>query len=56
METSSPGITGTPDEIILDLADILSPIISIDSASGPIQIIPFSETSLAKSALSDRNP
>ena len=56
MDTSSPGITGTPEDIILDLAEILSPITSIDSALGPIQTISLSDTALAKSALSERKP
>ena len=56
MEISSPGITGTPDSIIQRRAEILSPIVSIASAGGPIQIRPAALTAFAKSARSERNP
>ncbi len=47
---------GTSDSIILLRAEILSPIVSIASGEGPIQINPESFTNLAKLALSDKNP
>ena len=53
---SSPGIIDTSYSIIFFLAEILSPIISIDSGDGPIQTKSAFDTDLAKSARSDRNP
>ena len=37
-------------------ADSLSPITSIDSPEGPINIIPSSDTFLANEAFSDKKP
>ena len=53
---SSPGMTGTPDSIMSVRADILSPIVSMAYADGPIQRMPADSTCRAKSALSERNP
>ena len=51
-----PGVTGTLFSIIVFLAVALSPILRIDSADGPINLIPCFVQMSTKSALSDINP
>ena len=52
----SPGTQGTPAAIIAFLAEILSPMIRIVSALGPINTKPLFFTFSAKSAFSDKKP
>ncbi len=51
-----PGTMGTPTRSAARRAADLSPIISIASAGGPMNVKPESATALAKCARSDRNP
>ena len=53
---SEPGTQGTPDLIMLCLAETLSPISRIDSGVGPMKAKPLRSTRSAKSAFSDRKP
>ena len=54
---SSPeGTIGTPAAVAASLARCLSPISSIASGGGPIQVSPASITARAKPAFSLRNP
>jgi hypothetical protein len=54
--STRPGTTGTPAACIVRRAMILSPIVSIASAGGPIHTSPASTTARAKYARSLRKP
>ena len=53
---SEPGTQGTPASIIVDLAEALSPILSIISALAPMNLISCSSQIFEKFAFSDKNP
>ena len=53
---SSSGTTGTPASVIDRRAEILSPIRSIVSARGPMNVIPATSHFRANPAFSDRKP
>lgn len=53
---SGPGTQGTPAAIIARFAAILSPMIAIDEAGGPMKISPAFSTASANAAFSDRKP
>ena len=54
--SSTPGTKGTLYDLTACLALNLSPMISIDSGEGPINLIPAFFTFLAKEAFSDKKP
>ena len=54
--SSTPGTKGTPNSLTACLALNLSPMTSIDSGDGPINVIPASFNFLAKPAFSDKKP
>ena len=51
-----PGTTGVPALVATSRAVSLSPIFSMASGGGPIQVKPASITARAKSAFSEKNP
>ena len=51
-----PGTVGTPRADTAALAAILSPIVSIAAAGGPMKIRPASSSARANAAFSERNP
>ena len=51
-----PGTIGTPAFFISSRARVLEPIASIALAGGPMNVIPFSSSALAKPAFSARKP
>ena len=51
-----PGTTGTPDAETVVLAAILSPIVVIAPAGGPMNAMPAAASAAAKSAFSERKP
>jgi len=51
-----PGTQGTPASIIARLAAILSPMMRIDAAVGPMKTSPAASTASAKAAFSLRKP
>jgi hypothetical protein len=53
---SEPGTHGMPTFFMAALAEILSPIMRIDAAVGPMKTKPEFSTRSAKSAFSERNP
>ncbi len=53
---SEPGVTGTPAAIIVARAAALSPMRSIDSGAGPMNLTPCSRHSAENSARSARKP
>jgi hypothetical protein len=53
---SEPGTHGMPTFFIAALAAILSPMVRIEAAVGPMKTKPEFSTLSAKSAFSDRNP
>jgi hypothetical protein len=53
---ASPGTVGTPRSSTVCFAEILSPMISIASALGPMKTIPASTHARAKAAFSARKP
>ena len=53
---SDPGTSGTPASAMASLAAILSPIVSIVSARGPMKTRSLSSQASAKAAFSARNP
>ena len=52
----SPGTTGTPAAIIDPRARVLSPIIRMALAGGPMNVIPAASQASANTGFSDRNP
>ena len=55
-DSGVPGTMGTPTRSAARRAADLSPIISIASAGGPMNMKPDSSTARAKCARSERNP
>ena len=53
---SEPGVTGTPAAVIVVRAAALSPIRSIDSGLGPMNLMPASRHFLANEARSESRP
>ena len=53
---SEPGTQGMPSEIAVFLASILSPMMRMCSALGPMKPMPWSSRISAKRAFSDRKP
>ena len=51
-----PGTIGTPAPFISSRARVLEPIASIADAGGPMNVIPFSSSAVAKAAFSARKP
>ena len=54
--SSVPGINGAPASCAVLRAAALSPMRSIDSADGPMNVRPAAVTARTKSAFSARNP
>ena len=52
----APGTIGTPAIDMISRARVLDPIISIDSAGGPMKTTPACSQALANSAFSARKP
>ena len=50
------GMMGTPQEMAMDLAANLSPMLASTSAGGPTKVMPAASQARAKSAFSDRKP
>ncbi|MNV02563.1 hypothetical protein D3C71_928020 [compost metagenome] len=53
---SGPGTQGTPASIMALLAAILSPIVAMALASGPMKVSPAFSTAAEKLVFSERNP
>jgi hypothetical protein len=51
-----PGTIGAPPRCAANRDDTLSPISSIASGGGPIQVTPMPAMARAKSAFSEKNP
>ncbi|KJL33838.1 hypothetical protein RL72_00088 [Microbacterium azadirachtae] len=51
-----PGTVGTPRSVTASLAVILSPIVRMASAVGPMKTMPACSQASAKAAFSARNP
>ena len=51
-----PGTIGTPASFISSRARVFEPIASIAEAGGPMKVIPFSSSAVAKAAFSARKP
>ena len=51
-----PGTIGTPAPFISSRARVFEPIASIADAGGPMNVIPFSSSAVAKAAFSARKP
>ena len=51
-----PGTTGTPNRETVSFAVILSPMMAIAAADGPMNTTPASARAEANSAFSERNP
>ena len=56
MMPSEPGVTGTPAAVIVARAAALSPMRSMDSGDGPMNLMPCSRHRRLNSARSARNP
>ena len=54
--SAMPGTTGTPNADTAVLAAILSPMVAIAAAGGPMNASPACASAAAKSAFSERNP
>ena len=51
-----PGTIGTPAPFISSRARVFEPIASIAEAGGPMKVMPFSSSAVAKAAFSARKP
>ena len=54
--SARPGTVGTPRAVTASRAEILSPMVSIAAADGPMNTIPASSQARAKAAFSARKP
>ncbi len=56
MGSADPGTVGTPAACMFRRAVVFTPMASIDSARGPMKVMPADSTARANSAFSERNP